>query len=246
MFFYSKKSFFILFSVFVTSYFFEHVNAIYPSGYLNEDPFRDTVRQHYNEAFFNVPLTEQEKELLEKREKTFGLFLLTIRNDNEDDFNLLLEQVNVNWIARYKNFTPLHVATYYGRISMMKKLIKSGANLDAQTVEGLTPLFYAVKFNNLDAVNILIEAGANLNFKMNINLYSVLHYAVLVGNLMSLNIIKTLIFAGADLCAKDVDGNTPLQLAVISKNKVVYDFLKDYSGLLAGFSCSVQFSNVNH
>lgn len=55
-----------------------------------------------------------------------------------------------------------------------KKLLASGANVNARDSEGWTPLMYAVRYqNNTDLVKLLLEHGANVNTKNNYNVSAV-------------------------------------------------------------------------
>ncbi len=121
----------------------------------------------------------------------------------------------------------------------VKLLLNRGANVDANTFEGVTSLMYASESGNLDLVKILVESGADLNKKpvngatalivaAQKNYYDIAEY--LVGKKAELNIkdeegvtalhyaaaynnfdiMDMLVFYGADKESSDYRGNTPL------------------------------------
>lgn len=72
---------------------------------------------------------------------------------------------NVNAMTD-RGFTPLHVASQQGRNDLMIALIKSGANLEAVSDDGLgTPLQEAAANGQLQALKILVAAGADTHYR---------------------------------------------------------------------------------
>jgi len=65
----------------------------------------------------------------------------------------------------YFNFTPLMCAASKGNISIIKKLIDLGAEVNASDSIGMTPLFYALGAGHEEAAGVLINAGARVNSK---------------------------------------------------------------------------------
>lgn len=60
--------------------------------------------------------------------------------------------------------TPLVIAISKGDISVVKKFIEYGADVNELT-NGKTPLMYAARYNELEIVKFLIENGAKINIK---------------------------------------------------------------------------------
>jgi ankyrin repeat protein len=61
------------------------------------------------------------------------------------------------------NWTPLHMAVNNSHLSVAKRLIDRGANINARTVidDNFTPLMIAAYNGNLAIVNLLLSAGAD-------------------------------------------------------------------------------------
>jgi hypothetical protein len=60
-------------------------------------------------------------------------------------------------------FTPLHAAAAYGKTSIMRQLLDSGADVNARDKDGQTPLMKAVWNSHANAVIALLQNGANIN-----------------------------------------------------------------------------------
>ncbi len=94
-----------------------------------------------------------------------------IHNDIEG-FNKLIDSgVDVDGVD-YNHITALHYATSRGNITMIKKLLEKGADIEFRDPWGNTPLsnavFYALDFDNgIEIINLLISYGADINAKNN-------------------------------------------------------------------------------
>ena len=96
-----------------------------------------------------------------------------------------------------------------GNLEELKKLIKSGADVNAKNEYGNTALIYAAWNGHTDCLSALIVAGADVNAKNNDG-YTALTLAARDGQT---DCVAVLISAGADVNAKNDDGNTALILA---------------------------------
>ncbi|MDQ7823861.1 MAG: ankyrin repeat domain-containing protein [Candidatus Eremiobacteraeota bacterium] len=109
--------------------------------------------------------------------------------------------------------TFLHFAVKDGNFEMAKLLIARGADVNGKDERGSTPLFWArpkhpsVLFHGV--MQLLISRGAEIN-AVNDAGYTPLHCAVLEGDT---DIVKLLLYWGADGSIKDKRGNTPLMYA---------------------------------
>lgn len=69
--------------------------------------------------------------------------------------------------------TPLMQAVMRTDPGKITKLIKDGADIDAQDDEGMTALMHAVFHDYYDAAEILFKAGANLTIKNSVGISAV-------------------------------------------------------------------------
>lgn len=69
----------------------------------------------------------------------------------------------VVYVCQLTGYTPLHRASYNGRLRAIGVLLSRGADVDARTREGWTPLHSAARWAKAKAVTLLLENGANVN-----------------------------------------------------------------------------------
>jgi ankyrin repeat protein len=119
----------------------------------------------------------------------------------------------------------LMIASSKGYISEIIRLIGLGADVNAETTEGITPLIYAVLNNRIDAVTTLLKYNPVLD-KMTSSYETPLIIAVKNNNP---ELCEILIRAGADIDLTDRNGATPLHFAAINGYLEVTDMLLYYN-----------------
>ncbi|MGP4715565.1 formyltransferase family protein [Psychrobacter sp. T6-6] len=97
------------------------------------------------------------------------LFLEAIPNVSLDIFSQnLISILGVN-DRNSKGWSPIIVATYYGRKDLIEWLLEQGANINDRNYRGTTVLMYAkdyaVKNNSPDFFNFLLTQGADISLK---------------------------------------------------------------------------------
>jgi uncharacterized protein len=109
----------------------------------------------------------------------------------------------------------------------VRRLVESGADVNAATPEGVTPLMNASGFGNKEIVQLLISKGAQVNAKTKSS-YTALMSAALSGQR---EIIQILLDAGADPNIQDtVTKKTAMDIAEEKGHKDIVEILRRRGG----------------
>jgi ankyrin repeat protein len=76
---------------------------------------------------------------------------------------LIYAGANLRATTRIGAYTPLYLASKFGRAASMAALLKAGADAKAATSNGTTPLMVAAASGDVDAVTLLLDHGADVN-----------------------------------------------------------------------------------
>ena len=143
-----------------------------------------------------------------------------IEDENERDniLNILLDnKANTN-VKNEHGRTPLHLICIEGSTKSVEKLIKMGADVNAEDTDGMTPLALCKSQENIE---ILLRSITNINVKDTkdtkgrtlLHLMCIKDVSKSLSYLYITDSVKELIKRGADVNAKDNNGNTPLYFA---------------------------------
>lgn len=149
---------------------------------------------------------------------------LAIRNKHREIARLLLEH-GADPNKRYFFGSEINLVT---DLEFLELLLTFGANPDSRDRSGLTPLMKAVRQpQGMEAVLLLLKYGADVNAMADErhDFRTVLHYAVLSGNLEIVNLI---IKQGAMLNyedAYDFGKPSPLDLAILKGDPQIVELL---------------------
>lgn len=122
-----------------------------------------------------------------------------------------------------REYTLLHVAAQIGASQLVADEIKSGTDVNAQTVNGHTPLHKAVISGKVEIAQMLINGGADVNIGDIYN-NTPLYYAISYENI---DLIKLFLDAGADPNIHSVWGNeTALDFAKRKGNTEIIALLE--------------------
>ena len=106
--------------------------------------------------------------------------------------------------------TPLHLAAIYGHNAIAKYLLENNADTSVQDSSGATPLHEAVRYGNVEIAKALLNSGANVNARDNLGKTPLM---LILPKDKTAEIYKLLITYRADLCQKDMFGDTVLHTA---------------------------------
>lgn len=124
--------------------------------------------------------------------------------------------------------TAIYKAAEQGHLDIIKYLIEHGAIL-YPTIGGATPLMAAAHQRKFDVVKYLLDLVPDINFQSRMSGNTALHFAVMSlmrDKIDNLNIVKLLLEKGADPNIRNIDGFTPLELA-INRPRII-EILKEY------------------
>lgn len=158
---------------------------------------------------------------LEERIK-LGIFYAARKNDGEVIIALAESGANLDVQEPETGHTPLHIASFYGKLYAGRELIQKGASLEiraSKTVQ--TPLFYAARENNPKIVRWLLERGAQPNCQ-DPEGTTPLHWAARKG---FLEVAQALVDGGANHRIENQNGLRPLQFAVSYNQPELRDYL---------------------
>ena len=122
-------------------------------------------------------------------------------------------KVDINKPNKYDE-TPLMYAGYLESKGLISLLIQYGADVNQTNSNNRTVLHDSVIFKREKVIKHLIDNNADVNIKDKSN-WTALHYAVF----KNIDIVKTLVEAGADLYITNHKGNSPF-LTAVSNNKI--------------------------
>lgn len=119
--------------------------------------------------------------------------------------------------------TPLHVAANHGQLDVLKILLNHGAELEAKDNHGWTAFFKAVINGRENLVKFLgDEKKANIRI-LDENMNTALHIAV---KIEAKKIAQYLLKKGLDKAQKNINGKTPLNLAMACQDKKIIQLLE--------------------
>jgi len=122
-------------------------------------------------------------------------------------------------------WTPLHHAAIVGQKEIVELLIDNSADVNAKALDGETPLDSAITFKHPELADVLRKHGAKTGDWLNAD--NSIHSAAGVGHIEA---VKQHLAKGADVNAKALDGETPLDWATFRNHPETADLLRKHGG----------------
>lgn len=143
---------------------------------------------------------------------------------HRDQVVLLLEHGAIVDSRNEIGQTPMMRAATCGHANVIEMLLRHGADPNVRTITHReTPLMSASQIGNPGIIRMFL-AGRALVDERNIFGHTALMMAVYHGNV---DCVRLLVDHGADVHARDHEGNTPMTISIMFRRKAVAQFLQD-------------------
>ena len=144
------------------------------------------------------------------------------KNGYADVLDGMLKTVPHLAYTAFKGFLPLIAASSKGHAGAVKVLLKHGALVDVQDRTEESALMVAALNGHTDVLEVLLSHGASVDLVGQSNGKSALNAASGKGKLQS---VKVLLDHGADIESEDINGWSPLFLAVKNEHLELVKYL---------------------
>ncbi|KAM3919672.1 palmitoyltransferase ZDHHC13 [Leptodactylus fuscus] len=133
-----------------------------------------------------------------------------------------------------EGYNSIHLAVLYQHLPIIAYLIAKGHNIDCPDMNGMTPLMLsAQKVIGMEPTCFLLKLNPSVNLADKIHRNTALHWAVSSGNI---NAVDLLLEAGSSLDVQNAKGETPLDLARQSRNRLIIHILTSEASSRSGRS----------
>jgi len=137
------------------------------------------------------------------------------------------------WLDSRPEPTP-HDLVSSGDTKLLQRQLAAGADINAQSEEGLSLLHCAIRNGQFSVVDFLLAAGADVNQPSHFEKNTPLHFAVLQNDAQ---MVEKLLVAGAKLNVRNKKGESPLCRAV-GMNSPAVSLLLDAGAIPDDAACS--------
>jgi ankyrin repeat protein len=155
---------------------------------------------------------------------SLAIFAASIQGDTEQLESLLTANRSLVGLLSSDGWTPLHLASFFGKTEAARLLLNKGAIVNARSTNQMEnmPLHAAAAGRHLEVSKLLIDHGAPVNARQHGG-WSPLHAAAQNGDL---DLAKALVAAGADVNARAENNQMPLDLALTKGQQAMVDYLE--------------------
>jgi ankyrin repeat protein len=146
---------------------------------------------------------------------------------NREVARLLLQSGADTKAANAAGWTALHSAAFRAEPETVADLLARSVGVNVkETLHGRTPLLWAAAWGSPSVVRLLLKHGADVNYRESFNGASALIWAS-ASDKADKETVALLLAAGADVSAKDKNGDTALTWARRHGDPVVLELLKN-------------------
>ncbi|XP_018410557.1 PREDICTED: palmitoyltransferase ZDHHC13 [Nanorana parkeri] len=122
-----------------------------------------------------------------------------------------------------EGYNSVHLAVLFQHLPIIAYLIAKGLNIDSSDMNGMTPLMLsAQKVIGMEPTSFLLKMNPSVNLADKVHRNTALHWAVSSGNV---NAVDLLLEAGASMDITNEKGETPLDLARQTRNRLILHIL---------------------
>lgn len=151
------------------------------------------------------------------------LLFEAIRYGNENAVDILLQhQADIHSIEEIQGSTPLLMAVNLGHLSIARTLLEAGADPEVKGLFGQTPLIRSVIEGHHDILALLLEFGVITDRRDDSGNAAIMH--AVEDN--QIEMVKSLIFAGADTTMKNAAEMSLEEIAKNMQHLELADFLR--------------------
>jgi ankyrin repeat protein len=160
-------------------------------------------------------------------------------NNNLDMVQLLIDYgANLNWNINYN----VNLFTITKNKTMLKLLIKNGANIDMDAgYPGCTLLYYAIVNNDYDMIDFLLDNNINVNSQHGDWGTTPLIIACYNNDL---NLVKKLTEHGANVNLQKYNKESPLSIAIENNNQDIIAYLRA-NGAIEKYNSDLIFDEID-
>lgn len=140
-----------------------------------------------------------------------------LSDDDWEGIRVNVEKGKKGLMSSGYGYTALHILAEAGIREYVEVLLANGADIEAETKDGMTPLHLSSSQGHVGVTELLLNRGANVKAKMK-NSNVAMHIACWKGHS---TLVKMLLGKNADINAKGENGWVPLHYAVAGGNSEV-------------------------
>jgi ankyrin repeat protein len=155
---------------------------------------------------------------------SLAIFAAAILGDTEQITALLTANRSLIGLLSTDGWTPLHLASFFGKTEAVRLLLNKGALVNAKSTNPMQnmPLHAAAAGRHVEAAKLLIDHGAPVNARQHGG-WAPLHAAAQNGDL---ELAQALVAAGADVNVRADNNQMPLDLALTKGQQAMVDYLE--------------------